>query len=122
MSKLKPMSHVVSRVIHGRALVLDHQRDEIQQLNEVGSFIWSKVLMKIYTKFEVLEMILQSFEITKQEAERDLNEFILHLQDRRLIESLLNVEESSNPPQEVTPQEIAHPSLTRPHLSSSPED
>ena len=42
---IEPSSQAVSRVVEGQALILDAHRDEIRQLNEVGSFIWALMLI-----------------------------------------------------------------------------
>ena len=85
---IKPHPHVVSRVVHDLALVLHHQRDEIQQLNIVGSFIWRRVLEARFTYNDILDDLVREFNVDQETAECDLNEFISLLQERELIADL----------------------------------
>ena len=82
---IKPHPHVVSRVVHDLALVLHHQRDEIQQLNIVGSFIWRRILEARFTYNDILDEIIREFNVDQETAERDLDDFILLLKERELI-------------------------------------
>ena len=82
---LKPAPHVVSRVVQGRALILDHQRDEVQQLNEVGSFIWDKIMKGQSTREEISKALFDHFETTQDQIEMDLSAFLELLSARKLL-------------------------------------
>ena len=82
---LKPAPHVVSRVVQGRALILDHQRDEVQQLNEVGSFIWDKIMQGQSTQDEISVALFEHFEVTRDQIEKDLVAFLDTLRSRKLL-------------------------------------
>ena len=82
---LKPAPHVVSRVVQGSALILDNQRDEVQQLNEVGSFIWDKIMEGQSTQDEISRALFDHFEVTRDQIERDLSTFLDVLRSRKLL-------------------------------------
>ena len=54
-------------------------------LNEVGVFIWEKLKSKC-TIEELLEAILDEFEIDEERARKDLNEFLQQLNEAHLIQ------------------------------------
>lgn len=54
-------------------------------LNEVGVFIWNK-LQNEYTREDLLNAILDEFEIDEKQAETDLNEFLQQLKEAHLIQ------------------------------------
>ena len=83
---IKTTRHAVSRVVDGQALVLDTTRDEIRQLNEVGSLIWSMLLKSNHTREDILHEIITQFEISSDEASVDLNAFLDELSALNLIE------------------------------------
>ena len=82
---IKPSHFVVSRVISAQALILDTTHDEIRQLNEVGTFIWSMVLKSQYTFDDILSAVMKQFETSDQIARKDLNEFLNELHAAKLI-------------------------------------
>ena len=85
MQCLKPAPHVVSRMIQGRALILHHQQDEIQQLNEVASFIWSCILKASFTVEGIVDELVQEFEVSHQQAFHDLQIFLRQLEQQDLL-------------------------------------
>lgn len=86
MTILKPSVNAVSRIIGDRALILDPSVDEIRQLNEVASAIWSLILKSEYTRDDILHSILTQFEVSQEIAETDLDLFIAQLDALSLIE------------------------------------
>lgn len=54
-------------------------------LNEVGAEIW-KGLQEKQSKEEILERILQEFEVSREEAAADLEEFLQQLRHNDLLE------------------------------------
>lgn len=82
---LTPNTYVVSRTLGAQTLILDPTRDEIRQLNEVGTFIWSMILKSEYTKDDVLNAIIETFETPSDVALADLEEFLNELDSVSLI-------------------------------------
>ena len=62
----------------------DNQESVMHELNEVGYIILS-LLEKRKTKTQILKRINQEFNITKQEAKKDLEDFIQALEKADLI-------------------------------------
>ena len=85
-SVIKPKRFVVSRFVSEQALILDTSQDEIRQLNEVGSFIWSLVLKSKHTHDDMLAAIIDHFDVTREIARSDLNLFLEELSSADLIE------------------------------------
>ena len=85
---LRPTKRAVSRVIDGQALILDATRDEIRQLNEVGSLIWSMILKSKSTRDDILKAVVVQFDVEASEASADLDAFIAELNDLALIERI----------------------------------
>ena len=83
---LRPTQKAVSRVIDGQALILDAARDEIRQLNEVGSLIWSMILKSGSTRDDILRAVIDQFEVEPSQARIDLDAFLTELHDLALIE------------------------------------
>ena len=77
--------HVVSRVIQGRALLLDPQRDEIQQLNEVGSHLWALLLEGGHSVPSLATSLTKEFEVALPEAIGDVEEFLKALSERGFL-------------------------------------
>ena len=82
---LKPSRFAVSRTVSGQALILDTTRDEIRQLNEVGTFIWSMILKSQFTKHDILNSLIAHFEIDSDQAISDLEEFLNELRNVKLL-------------------------------------
>jgi hypothetical protein len=83
---IKPSAYVVSRIIGEQALILDTNRDEIRQLNEVGTFIWSQILKSTCNRDDLLQAIVKTFDTTLSSAESDLEEFLSELSSAQLIQ------------------------------------
>ena len=83
---IKPSAYVVSRIIGEQALILDTQRDEIRQLNEVGTFIWSLILKSDHNRDDLLNAVVKTFDTTLSDAEIDLEEFLNELRTAQLIQ------------------------------------
>ena len=53
-------------------------------LNELGSFIWD-LLPMVESKEEVLEAILEEYEVDRETAEADVNEFFAQLEQLEIL-------------------------------------
>ncbi len=54
-------------------------------LNEVGAFIW-KILEKGASREDILEKMLSEYDVDKETAEKDIEEYISALRGAELIE------------------------------------
>ena len=80
-----PGLRVASRVIDGQALLLDPGRDELQRLNEVGSFLWGLIKEKRHDVEALRLALAQAFEVSPSVANTDLQDFLNELEARGLI-------------------------------------
>ena len=86
---IRTTSHAISREINGSILILNRSLDEIQQLNPVGSFIWSHLQKKEHTFQDILTSIYTEFEVDPHQARLDLIDFLDLLYQRELVELIL---------------------------------
>ncbi|MBE7055162.1 MAG: PqqD family protein [Ruminococcaceae bacterium] len=54
-------------------------------LNDTGVFFWN-LLQKSTTKEEMLNAVLFEYDVDKEEAKKDIDEFIMKLEDAKLLE------------------------------------
>ncbi len=80
-----PAREVASRVVRGTATLLHAKRDELERFNEVGTFIWSRLLERRHDLAELSAAITEEFEIDEATASADLDEFITWLDARGFI-------------------------------------
>lgn len=57
----------------------------IMTLNDVGSFLW-KILEKGATKQELLEAVLNEYDVDEEKASKDIDRYIIKLQAEKVIE------------------------------------
>ena len=53
-------------------------------VNETGAFLW-KLLIEGTTKAELLQAMLEEYEVSAEEAEADIDEFLQLLQDNQIL-------------------------------------
>lgn len=92
-----PGRRVASRIIKGRALLLDPRVDELQRLNDVGSFLWSLIQERRHPIGDLRAAIIDAFEVDEDTATRDLEEFLTELEQRGLIAWLQGDAPGSSP-------------------------
>lgn len=54
-------------------------------LNDTGVFFWN-LLQKETTKDEILQAVLEEYDVTAEEASRDIDEFITKLKAAKILE------------------------------------
>lgn len=54
-------------------------------VNELGAFLWEK-LQKEVTFEELLEAVLNEYEVSKEEAGKDIQEFLDHLSEWNILD------------------------------------
>lgn len=81
-----PAREVASRIVRGTATLLHSRRDELERFNEVGTFIWSKLLEKRHDVGAISAAITEEFEVDEATARADLEAFLSWLQTRGLID------------------------------------
>ena len=81
-----PHRRVAARVVSGQALILDPKTDGLQRLNEVGSFIWALIAERTHTASDIREAVLESFEVSPEDATADVATFLDNLAAKELIQ------------------------------------
>jgi len=71
--------------IEGRTIVLYPEKRMAHEMNQVGSFIWNKLLNKV-TFDHMRDMILENFQVDTQTVEKDLCAMLDKLAHEELIE------------------------------------
>ncbi len=72
------------RVYDGQATIVLSDPGETKVLNEVGSAIWSRIDGRT-TLGQILETLLQEFDISREQAEKDLLEFVASLHEHHMV-------------------------------------
>jgi hypothetical protein len=80
-----PARDVASRLVRGTAILLHAQRDELETFNEVGTFIWSKLLERRHELADMCSAITEEFDVDEATASADLEGFISWLDSRGFI-------------------------------------
>ncbi len=73
-----------SRILEGEAVILTPEDSKVHCLNEVGSRIW-ELLAEKPTVGEIISKIYEEFEVSKEQAETDVLEFLKELKSKEMI-------------------------------------
>lgn len=81
-----PVLHpqVAWRIIDGEAVIVLPESEEVNVLNEIGSCIW-ELVDGMRSVGEITEIIVAEYDITPEEAERDVGEFIQELVENKML-------------------------------------
>ena len=83
---IMPHRRVAARIVDGCALILDPRTDQLQRLNEVGSFIWARIIERSHTSDSIRDLLIDEFQVDEATAQSDLNAFLDKLAERDLIQ------------------------------------
>ena len=72
----RPNRRVAARIVDGQLVILKPETDELLQFNEVATFVWSCLEGGPQTAEQLVENILDEFEVDQAQAKSDLSEFI----------------------------------------------
>ncbi len=86
LAKKYPVLHpqVAARIIDGEAVIVLPESSQVNVLNEVGSCIW-KLIDGTRSVGEITEAIVAEYDVTAEQAERDVNEFIQELVESKML-------------------------------------
>lgn len=84
-SYCKPHPDVVFQLADGEAVLVLPRAGQIKVLNEVGTFIWSKLDGNLSIA-EITEQICQEYRVDFKQAQVDVVEFLNELQTRGIIQ------------------------------------
>lgn len=69
----------------GQKVILDFDKGSYYSLNNVGSFIWDELKEQTLSLEEIINKVVNSFEVTKQECENDIHSLLEDLQKEKLL-------------------------------------
>ena len=84
MNFLKRSDNIESQDFEDESLLLNLETGFYFRLNEVGGFIW-KFLDSKHSKNDIVNLIVDEFDVSQESAESDLDKFIGELQNESLI-------------------------------------
>lgn len=73
-----------SRIYDGRALVVLSGDAELKVLNDIGSLVWERLDGRT-TLGDLVDAVVEEYDVTPAEAERDILEFIASLRDQNMV-------------------------------------
>ena len=81
-----PVLHaqVAARIIDGEAVIVLPESGQVNVLNEVGSRIW-ELIDGTHSVGEITEIIVAEYDVTAEQAERDVDEFIQELVEDKML-------------------------------------
>ncbi len=72
------------RLLDGEAVIVSPTTGEIRVLNQVGAEIWQMVAQNMSFE-QIVSEITEQYGLSTKEAEADLSNFLIDLEDRGLI-------------------------------------
>ena len=81
-NKFKKNTDVTCQKVEGQAVLIHNRLGEIQVLNEVGSLIWENLEKG---SDEIVETICKEYDVTKEEAKKDVEDFLKELKENQAI-------------------------------------
>lgn len=76
--------NLITRLIDGEAVIMLPEIGKVLALNEVGSFIWDLVDGE-HSQADMVEALCLEFEVSKEEATADVEEFLEVLKAKNLL-------------------------------------
>lgn len=73
------------RVYDGQATIVLPDQAEVNVINEIGSLVWERIDGK-KNLGELVESILKDYEVTREQAEKDVIEFVTSLKAHEMVE------------------------------------
>lgn len=72
------------RIIEGEAILVKVDKGEVIHLNEVAAEIW-RIIDGKKKVYEIIDYIYNTFEVDREEVERDTLEFLKMLLDKEIV-------------------------------------
>lgn len=85
MKNITKTNNTASRVIEGKAFIINTKTSTLHELDETGTFIWKQIEKKRNSE-EIISSLTAEFEVTGKQAEADLNEFLDELNKKGVID------------------------------------
>ncbi len=84
--KYKLSNDQISTTMAGESVILNHNKGEYYTLNEVGSAIWDLFKTGPKNIEELVQGIMDEYEVAEEDCKRDVQNIIKELSDEKLIE------------------------------------
>ena len=84
LPKIELLSELIWREMDGNAVVVSPRDGKVRVLNEVGTFIW-QLLAEQAPRAEIVVHLVETYEVSVLQAERDLDKFINDLLVRGIL-------------------------------------
>ena len=84
LQAFEPSEDIAFRSVEGKVMIVHPFEDQSHELDELGSLIWSDISLG-KSIGEILSHILQEYDIDREKAGRDLEEFLAKLSAHKLI-------------------------------------
>jgi hypothetical protein len=81
---LKRNPRAAFRIYDGQATIVTSDPGQTMVLNEIGSTIW-KQIDGVRTLSQILETVLNEYDISREQAEKDLFDFVASMHDHHLV-------------------------------------
>jgi hypothetical protein len=86
-SRIQVVRGHTSAEVHGDVVIL-HQNEAVYYgLNATGALIW-KALVEPHTVLELVQILRSQFDVTEEEANRDVKRLIEELLERKMVDLL----------------------------------
>ena len=82
---MKPAQHVRANVNDDNLIVLDLVKGQIFTANTIGSRIWRGLFVDKQPKEQLVEVIATEFGTTQEVVVKDVEKFVVQLQQRGLV-------------------------------------
>ena len=78
-------ANLSTQEIDGELVILDKDKGQIHQLNQVASIIWQQI-EKGLNKAEIQQHLIKTFEIDTETANKDLEKTVQQFKDLQLLD------------------------------------
>ncbi len=85
-TRVNRASRIAARVLGSKTVVVVIDEGALHTLNEVGTFIWQQLGAGERTVAELVDALVEAFEVEGADASRDLDSFLRHMADLGAVE------------------------------------
>jgi hypothetical protein len=86
MSKKYSLStNQISTALSDKKVILNYDKGEYYSLNEVGAFIWDELKTTSLSMEQIIDKVIDAFEVTRNNCEKDIIELLEDLEKEKLL-------------------------------------
>lgn len=82
--QIQKQKNLSIRKIHEELFILDRSSSDIHTFNSLGTFIWERLQLEVAFD-ELVQAIIENYEIDEETALKDAQEFIQELERKKLV-------------------------------------